>query len=78
MAIEDAAVLAEVLRAVDTVESALEAYVARRRPRTEWVQEQSRVAAQGWLLPPTVRNAVLRERGDRMLRERYRPLILAP
>jgi len=78
MAIEDAAVLAEVLRAVDTVESALEAYVARRRPRTEWVQEQSRIAAQGWVLPPTVRNAVLRERGDRMLRERYRPLILAP
>src|SRR5215217_538387 len=64
MAIEDAVVLTEVLRSVDTVEGALDAYVARRSPRAEWVQEQSRIAAQGWVLPPAVRNAALRERGD--------------
>jgi FAD-dependent urate hydroxylase len=78
MAIEDAVVLAEVLRSVDTVEGALEAYVARRRPRADWVQEQSRIAAQGWVLPPAVRNAALRERGDQMLRDRYRRLIPVP
>jgi len=38
MAIEDAYVLAEVLRSAATVESALEAYVARRKPRVKWVQ----------------------------------------
>jgi 2-polyprenyl-6-methoxyphenol hydroxylase-like FAD-dependent oxidoreductase len=78
MAMEDALVLAAVLRAEDSVESALEAYVRRRRPRADWVQEQSRAAAQAWVLPPAVRNAGLRQRGDQMFRDRYRPLIPAP
>jgi 2-polyprenyl-6-methoxyphenol hydroxylase-like FAD-dependent oxidoreductase len=78
MAMEDALVLAEVLRTADSVESALEAYVTRRRPRTDWVQEQSRAAAKAWVLPLAVRNAALRERGDQMFRDRYRPLIPAP
>lgn len=78
MAMEDALVLAEVLRSADTVEAALERYAARRRPRAQWVQEQSRVAARAWVLPPEVRNAALRERGDQMLRDRYRPLIAPP
>ena len=51
LAIEDALVLAEVLRAADTVEQALDAYVTRRRPRVEWVQEQSRATARAWKLP---------------------------
>ena len=78
MAIEDALVLADVLRKAESVESALDAYVQRRRPRAGWVQEQSRAAAQAWVLPPAVRNAALRERGDQMFRDRYRPLIPAP
>ena len=78
MAMEDALVLADVLRKADSVKSALEAYVRRRRPRAGWVQEQSRAAAQAWVLPPAVRNAALRERGDQMFRDRYRPLIPAP
>jgi 2-polyprenyl-6-methoxyphenol hydroxylase-like FAD-dependent oxidoreductase len=78
MAMEDALVLADVLRKADSVKSALEAYVRRRRPRAGWVQEQSRAAAQAWVLPPAIRNAVLRERGDQMFRDRYRPLIPAP
>jgi nucleoside-diphosphate-sugar epimerase len=76
--LEDALALAELLRSEDTVEAALERYAARRRPRAQWVQEQSRVAARAWVLPPAVRNAALRERGDQMLRDRYRPLIVAP
>ena len=78
MAMEDALVLADVLRAADTVEHALERYVDRRRPRVGWVQDQSRAAAQAWVLPVEVRNAALRERGDQMFQDRYRPLILQP
>jgi 2-polyprenyl-6-methoxyphenol hydroxylase-like FAD-dependent oxidoreductase len=78
MAMEDALVLADVLGKADNVKSALDAYVQRRRPRADWVQEQSRAAAQAWVLPPAVRNAALRERGDQMFRDRYRPLIPAP
>jgi 2-polyprenyl-6-methoxyphenol hydroxylase-like FAD-dependent oxidoreductase len=78
MAMEDALVLADVLRKAESVESALDAYVRRRRPRAGWVQEQSRAAAQAWVLPPAVRNAALRQRGDQMFRGRYRPLIPAP
>ena len=78
LAIEDALVLAEVLRAADTVEQALDAYVTRRRPRVEWVQEQSRATARAWILPPDSRNAALRDRGDQMLQDRYRPLAEVP
>jgi 2-polyprenyl-6-methoxyphenol hydroxylase-like FAD-dependent oxidoreductase len=77
MAMEDALVLAEELRSADTIERALASYVARRRPRADWVQEQSRIAAQGWVSSPAARNAALRERGDQVLRDRYRPLIPA-
>ena len=76
--LEDALALAESLEAAPSVEAALEAYVARRRPRVEWVQEQSRIAARAWVLPPEVRDQALRERGDQMLRDRYAPLVAAP
>ena len=75
MAMEDALVLAEELRAADTVEGALDRYEARRRPRIDWVREQSRAAAHAFVLPPEVRDAALRQRGDEMLRDRYRPLL---
>lgn len=78
MAIEDALVLAEVLRSEGSIELALEAYETRRRPRADWVQEQSRAAAQTWILPPDVRNKALRERGDQMMHDRYAPLKLLP
>jgi FAD-dependent urate hydroxylase len=77
MAMEDAVVLAEVLRSAPTVERALDEYERRRRPRAEWIQQQSRMAAKAWVLPPEVRNAALRGRGDQMLRDRYQPLIAA-
>jgi 2-polyprenyl-6-methoxyphenol hydroxylase-like FAD-dependent oxidoreductase len=78
MAIEDATVLAELLQGADTVEHALDQHQARRRPRIDWVQQQSRLAAKAWVLPAAIRDAALRERGDQMLRDRYRPLIQAP
>ena len=78
MAMEDALVLADCLRTADSVECALEAYVRRRRPRVDWVQQQSRAAAQAWVLPLASRNAALRERGNQMFCDRYRPLIPVP
>jgi 2-polyprenyl-6-methoxyphenol hydroxylase-like FAD-dependent oxidoreductase len=78
LAVEDAVVLAEELAGADTVEAALAAYRRRRRPRVDWVQEQSRAAARAWVLPASTRDAVLRERGDQMLRDRYRPLVEPP
>lgn len=78
MAMEDALVLAEVLRAAESVERALDTYVARRRPRVDWVAQQSRAIATNFRLPPAVFVAALRERGDQEMRERYRPLVPAP
>jgi 2-polyprenyl-6-methoxyphenol hydroxylase-like FAD-dependent oxidoreductase len=78
MAIEDAYVLAEVLRSAATVESALEAYVIRRKPRVKWVQQESRAVSESIRLPPETRNAVLRARGEETFERRFRPLMVAP
>jgi len=78
LAMEDAWVLAEVLREAESVESALDSYASRRRPRVDWVQQESRAWAESYRLPPTNRNAALRERGDQVTQDRFRPLIPVP
>jgi FAD-dependent urate hydroxylase len=78
LAVEDGAVLAEELAAARDVEAALHRYAARRRPRIEWVREQTRLAAAAWVLPAEVRDAALRARGDAALRARCAPLRAAP
>jgi 2-polyprenyl-6-methoxyphenol hydroxylase-like FAD-dependent oxidoreductase len=78
MALEDAWVLAEVLRAAPTVQSALATYAERRRPRVDWVQRESLAVAEGFRMPPQVRNGVLRQRGSAMLRHRFGPLAEDP
>jgi 2-polyprenyl-6-methoxyphenol hydroxylase-like FAD-dependent oxidoreductase len=78
LAVEDALVLAQELRNADTIQTALQAYEARRRPRVNSVQEQSLAAARAWGLPPAVRDSVLGEHGDQALRERYEPLRAEP
>ncbi len=78
MAMEDACVLAEVLRRAATVDSALSDYVSRRKPRTKWVQQQSVASAESLRMPPSIRNSVLREKGDQMMHSRFGPLIPAP
>ncbi len=78
MAMEDAYVLAEVLRGADTVEDALSSYVSRRRSRVEWVQQQSRAVVESLFLPPAIRNIAFHERGDQEMHDRYGPLIPAP
>ena len=78
LAVEDALVLAQELRNADTIQTALQAYQARRRPRVNWVQEQSLDPARAWGLPAAVRDSVLGEHGDQALRERYEPLRAEP
>ena len=78
LAMEDAYVLAEILRSAVSVESALDTYVRRREARVEWVQQASRSVAESFRLPPAMRNAALRERGDQLIHQRFAPLISAP
>jgi 2-polyprenyl-6-methoxyphenol hydroxylase-like FAD-dependent oxidoreductase len=70
--------LAEVLRSAAGVETALDTYVSRRRPRVQWVQQESRAVAESFRLPLAIRSAALRARGNQMMQERFRPLIPAP
>ena len=78
LAVEDALVLADELAGAETLPAALHAHTRRRRPRVDWVHEQSRRAAAAWTLPAAVRDAALRAHGDHLLQERYRPLLSAP
>jgi 2-polyprenyl-6-methoxyphenol hydroxylase-like FAD-dependent oxidoreductase len=78
MAMEDACVLAEELRAAATVESALASYVSRRKPRVEWVQHQSIAVGESLTVPSAVRNPAMRERGNEAMQARFGPLVPAP
>jgi 2-polyprenyl-6-methoxyphenol hydroxylase-like FAD-dependent oxidoreductase len=78
MAIEDAAVLAELLKSAKSIEDALDAYVLRRRARVDWVQSQSGALGQSVLLPPAVRDGVIREKGAQAFQARYAPLLAEP
>ncbi|MBV9377243.1 MAG: FAD-dependent monooxygenase, partial [Alphaproteobacteria bacterium] len=78
MAMEDAVVLADSLRAYATLAQALDAYAARRRPRVRWMHERSDAVAQSFRLPTVTRNAALRQHGDEMFRQRFAPLVAAP
>ncbi|HSS87644.1 MAG TPA: FAD-dependent monooxygenase [Reyranella sp.] len=78
MAMEDACVLAEELRAATTVEAALESYARRRKPRVEWVQHQSMRLADLLTASSADRNATLRERGQILMQDRFGPLVPPP
>jgi len=78
MAMEDALVLAETLHATPHVATAIEMFVRRRRPRTDWVQQASRAVGEMLHMPPQARSAALRERGNRAFCDRFQPLIALP
>ena len=78
MAMEDAYVLAEVLRDAETVEHALDSYETRRKPRAIWVQQQSRIILESYLMPPSQRNPTFREQGNQAMRDSFEPLIPEP
>lgn len=75
LAMEDALILAESLRSEPNLEAALRAFVERRTPRVNWVQQQSRAIADSFRFPPAVRDAIFRERGDAAFRQRFGPLV---
>ena len=75
MALEDAVVLAESLRAAGSVEAALLAYESRRRPRTRWVRDRTRDRNRTRDVPPALRDPLLRGRGGRIFEEHYRLLV---
>jgi len=61
---EEACVLAEELHEGATIEVALASFVKRRKPRVEFVQQQSMAVTQMQALPVGTRIAALRESGD--------------
>ena len=73
MGMEDAYVLAEVLRSAETVEQALDSYETRRKPRATWVQQQSRAIQESILSTPA-----FRERGHQLMHDSFAPLIPEP
>jgi FAD-dependent urate hydroxylase len=78
MAMEDACVLAEELRAAATVGDSLANYVRRRKNRVEWVQHQSMEVGKILAAPSRVRNAALRASGNEAMQSRFGPLVPAP
>jgi 2-polyprenyl-6-methoxyphenol hydroxylase-like FAD-dependent oxidoreductase len=78
MALEDALVMAELLHGTRQVQTAMEAFVARRLPRVGWVQHHSRAAGEMLGVPPAVRNVALRQNGEAAFYQRFRPLTNPP
>ncbi|HEY7290038.1 MAG TPA: FAD-dependent monooxygenase [Vicinamibacterales bacterium] len=78
LAMEDAHVLAEILETARDWSLVLGAFAGRRTPRVNWVRDQSLAAGDAFGRPSHLRNAVLRERGDGILRSRYEPLLEEP
>jgi len=74
MAIEDACVLADELRHGSDIPAALAAFTQRRKPRVDWVREQSQALGRLLRLPAATRDQALRERGTAAFYDRYRPL----
>lgn len=78
MAMEDALVLARCLREATDVDAALRQFQLGRRPRTDWVREQTHRRDHTRSLPSGIRNAVLRIVGRRIFRANYAPLVAPP
>ena len=78
MAVEDAAVLAELLETSITIDAALDAFSPRRRPGVDWVQAQSDALARNALAPAAVRDAIIKEHGAQAFRDRFAPLLRPP
>jgi 2-polyprenyl-6-methoxyphenol hydroxylase-like FAD-dependent oxidoreductase len=78
MAFEDAVVLAECLTSAPDVGRAVAAFQQRRRPRTEWVLQQTRRRDRMRGLTPPLRDRLMRVGGPRIFRANYRPLLDPP
>lgn len=77
-AVEDALVLTECLSEQRSMETALSAYEARRRPRVGWVQAMTHRRDRIRQLHPMLRNGLLRVFGQSVYHSHYRPLLAEP
>ncbi len=76
MALEDAVVLGEVLKATpEDVPAALRAYEQRRQGRCAQVRESTRERDRTRDVPPAERDPMLRRRGQRIFADQYRGLV---
>jgi len=75
MAFEDAVVLSQSLASAPTIDQAIGSYLARRRPRTRWVRDQTHRRDKLRGSPEVIRNLSLRLAGLEIVRSNYRPLL---
>ncbi|HSU35369.1 MAG TPA: FAD-dependent monooxygenase [Propionibacteriaceae bacterium] len=78
MAFEDALVLAECLTTTSDLGRAIADFQRRRRPRTEWVRQQTQRRDRMRGLVPPLRDRLMRVGGPRIFRANYRPLLDPP
>ena len=78
MALEDGLVLAECLASERGIAQAMSRFQARRRPRTQWVVDQTHRRDRTRNLRPALRNLVLRRWGRNIFHTNYRPLLQLP
>ena len=75
MACEDAVLLTEMITAGDDLDTALDRYAARRKPRVDWVRGQSETRDRIRRLPAAISTRLLRFAGTKMYRRSYTPLL---
>jgi 2-polyprenyl-6-methoxyphenol hydroxylase-like FAD-dependent oxidoreductase len=73
LAFEDALVLAELL-STQPLDTAVRDFAARRLPRARWVRDNTHRRDKTRLLPPPIRNTLLRLAGERLVTANFRPL----
>jgi len=78
MALEDALVLARMLRTHGSPEESVSAFIERRRPRIHWVQQRTHRRDRVRRLPARLRNVALEIWGARLYRRDYQPLLDEP
>jgi 2-polyprenyl-6-methoxyphenol hydroxylase-like FAD-dependent oxidoreductase len=78
MALEDALVLARMLRTHGSPEASVSAFSERRRARIRWVQQRTHRRDRVRTLPAPLRNLALKIVGTRLYRRDYQPLLDDP
>ena len=78
MALEDALVLARMLRTHGSPEESVSAFIERRRARIRWVQQRTHRRDRVRRLPSPLRNLALKILGKRLYRRDYQPLLDEP
>ena len=78
MALEDALVLARMLRTHGSPEESVSAFIERRRARIRWVQQRTHRRDRVRRLPAPLRNLALKILGKRLYRRDYQPLLDQP